>query len=103
MESLLIISRLYVVALAYNFMMLALVMWCYAETFSLVMYPLSWLGKITLDSGAANTVAAVLFAAGIIFNMYLWKKVLDELAKTGMGQKLTVRILGNFVFYGFLL
>ncbi|NLM46488.1 MAG: hypothetical protein GX200_06790 [Firmicutes bacterium] len=103
MESLLVISRLYILAFAYNLTMLVLVARCYAETFSLVMYPLSWLGKVTLDSGAANTPAAVLFAAGIVFNMYLWKKVLDELAKTSMGKKLPAKILGSFVFYGFLL
>ncbi|NLN06080.1 MAG: hypothetical protein GX167_00475 [Firmicutes bacterium] len=103
MDSLLVISRLYILAVAYNLTMLVLVAWCYAETFSLIMYPLSWLGKVTLDSGAANKMAAVLFSAGTIFNMYFWKKMLDELAKTSMGKKLPVKILGCFVFYGFLL
>ena len=40
MESLLVISRLYLLALVYNFIMLVLLSWCYPETFSLVQYPL---------------------------------------------------------------
>lgn len=101
MESLLVISRLYLLALVYNFIMLVLLSWCYPETFSLVQYPLSWLGKIVLDSGLTNILAAVLFAAGNLFNMYLWKKVMDELTKTSMGKKLTAKIFGNFILLGF--
>ena len=101
MESLLVISRLYLLAVAYNFMMLAFLMWCYPETFSFTLYPLSWLGKVTLDSGLSNTLTAVLFAGGNLFNMYLWKKILDELAKTNTGQKLAAKIFGNFILLGF--
>lgn len=100
MESLLVISRLYLLAVTYNFLMLVFLMWCYPESFSLLLYPLSWLGKIHLDSGLTNTFAAALFGLGNLFNMYLWKKILDELARTVIGQKLLVKILGNFVFLG---
>ena len=65
--SLLVISRLYLLAIAYNFMMLAFLM-VLSETFSFTLYPL--LARQSHYSGL-GTLTAVLFAGGSLFNMYL--------------------------------
>lgn len=101
MNCLLAVSRLYVFAAFYNSVLTLFARWCYAGRFSLLMDPLSWLGKVTTDEGLANTPAALLFGAGLLFNMYVWKKFMAETAKCRAGRIWPARTLQWFVFYGF--
>lgn len=97
------LARLYVTAVAANLVMLALIIRAYAEPFSLLMDPFSWLGKLETSSGFSNTGALILFTATLLFNSYIWSKTLSILFSYQIGRHPLVQILGRAVLAGFIL
>ena len=97
------LARLFVGSVAANLVMLALIIRVYAEPFSLVMDPLSWLGKIETAGGVPNTVAFLLFSATLLVDACIWRKVLTILPGNGEGRFTMGWLLGRGVLAGFIL
>jgi len=93
----------YVGTMIVNFSVLVILIALYAEPFSLLMDPFSWLGKTITDNGSANTGAFLLFTATIFFNAFRWRKLLELLTQTGTWRFALIRFLGHLVLAGFFL
>jgi len=98
------LAKLYVGSVAANLVMLALTIRAYAEPFSLVMDPFSWLGKIETAGGHSNTIAFLLFSGTMLVDAYIWHRALTMLPGTGSSGRLTMGwLLGRGVLVGFIL
>jgi len=103
MNNLHTLARLFVRTMAANLVMLVVIISFYAEPFSLVMDPFSWLGKLVTSGGLSNTSAALLFSATLLCDACKWRRVLSLLSEYRFGRLPGVRMLGRMVLIGFLL
>lgn len=97
------LKRLFIWTLIANVIMLIIIIRSYAGSFSLLMDPLSWLGKVNTDGGQTNTIALVLFNSGLLLNAYRWKKALNLTVHNSTGRHPLARFLGHVVLVGFIL
>ncbi len=103
MQNLQKLYRLYMVTIMINLVMLAIIIRFYAEPFSLMMDPFSWLGKMVTTDGSANTNSLVLFTAALFFNAFMWKQALSLLSGNPVWEYPLLRMLGRLVLIGFFL
>ena len=103
MRSLHKLTRWYAGTMVVNLCMLVVIIRIYAEPFSLVMDPFSWLGKTITNNGSANTAALLLFTTTLFFNAFRWRQALDLLSHTLAWRFALVRFLSHLVLAGFFL
>ena len=103
MVNLLKLAKLYNGILFLNLIMIALIIVLYPVSFSLLMDPVSWLGKIGDGFTSAYSKTFFLFAVSMLINVLLWQKIVIWLTKTAAWEKLLLRMTSYLVCVGFIL
>lgn len=103
MQKLQKLARLYAGSMVVNLAMFAIIIRVYTEPFSLVMDPFSWLGRMAALDGSPNTASFLLFTATILFNIFIWKQILNLISESSLWSYQAVHILGYLVLAGLLL
>lgn len=97
------LCRLYNGMLFVNLIMAVLIILLYPASFSLLMDPVSWLGKIGPGITSRYGSTFFLFSATMFFNAFCWKKIISLLATTPIWKKPIVHITGHLILIGFIL
>ena len=97
------LANLYTFSVAVNVISLYIAARVYAESFSLLMDPISWLGKVFTDDGSANTGAFLILTVTMFLNALIWKEILSLLSRSNVWKIPVVRFLGRAVLVGFIL
>ncbi len=103
MAKLLKLAKLYNMMLFSNLIMITLIIILYPVSFSLLMDPASWLGKIGAGITSAYGKTFFLFATTMLINVLLWQLIIILLAKTTAWKKPLIQIASRLVFAGFIL
>ncbi len=97
------LSRLYNGMLLVNLIMAILIILLYPASFSLLMDPVSWLGKIGTGITSRYGLTFFLFSATMLFNAFRWNQIISLLATTPIWKKPVVQITGRLILIGFIL
>jgi len=101
-NNLFVVSRLFWGLVAVNFVIVLLGAALYPEPFSLLMDPMSWLGKWVTASGRANTGLFLVTAATLVGDAVAWRYVV-ALADFPWMQRREMRLFGAMVSLGFVI
>lgn len=102
MNNLFALTRLFRRTVVANLLILLLAAAAYPEPFSLLMDPLSWLGKWTTAAGHANTGLFLLTAITLVADAAVWRHAVS-LASFPWLQRWEMRVLGEMVSLGFVI
>ncbi len=103
MQNLQKLARIYITVIAVNLAMLVIMIVIYVDSFSLLMNPYSWLGRTAALDGTPNTGSFLIFSATLIFNIFIWKQILNLLSDSSVWRYVLVRVLAYLVLAGFII
>jgi len=97
------LAKLYNGILFINLIMITLIIIFYPVSFSLLMDPVSWLGKIGTGITSAYGKTFSLFATTMLINTILWQKIINWLVKIKAWYNMVIRMASYMVLVGFIL
>lgn len=97
------LARVFIVTVLGNLATVLIGVAAYPEPFSLVMDPLSWLGKIETAQGLPNLPLFFLTSVTLLTDALVWRHGISLLKDFQFGRRWDVRALGWMVTAGFII